>query len=224
MKRHVCLPLMHALCFYSLTYISGDNIMKIFILITIFLTSVLLFGCTKSIDEDQLLKRNGIAYEINSDKPFTGKVTSSSNILGMKSETYYRDGFEHGTQTAWHKNGNKGIEMEMFNGKPHGRFIAWFENGQKRLQMAFKNGKKHNTEIEWDKDGQKKLQKEYRRGKLHGTYLKWYKNGTKQLEVDYELGVMHGNWIAWYENSQKKEHRGYVNGLRHAADFKRVVA
>ncbi len=86
------------------------------------LAVVLLAGCAKpadaeSIDPVQLQHRNGIAYQVNDPKPYSGKAV------------------------VFYDNGQKKEETDYVNGKDHGKYISWYDNGQKEDELDFVNGK-----------------------------------------------------------------------------------
>ena len=86
--------------------------MKTIILI---LTSLLfLTGCEKEVSV--LQKRGGVAYEVNSKTPFTGKLVEK------------------------YANGQKKVEGNYKNGKPDGVHAWWHENGEKRSDTIWKDG------------------------------------------------------------------------------------
>jgi antitoxin component YwqK of YwqJK toxin-antitoxin module len=121
----------------------------LFLLIAIFLMS----GC----GEDEKVKpeervtvhiekrANGLAYEQNQKKPFTGVF-----------EGYYRNGY-------------KKAEIHFKNGKQHGSAKMWYENGQQSHEANFYDGKLEGLATEFRKDGSKYKDRVFRDGKLTGT-------------------------------------------------------
>ena len=65
-----------------------------------------------------LEERNGLQYEVNQEKPYTGKLIE-----------------------YW-ENGQKLIETNFKNGKAEGLITTWYENGQKAFEINYRNGKK----------------------------------------------------------------------------------
>jgi hypothetical protein len=77
--------------------------MKTIILI---LTSLLfLTGCEKEVSV--LQKRGGVAYEVNSKTPFTGKLVEEYANGQKKVEGNYKNGKSEGLETYWHENGQE---------------------------------------------------------------------------------------------------------------------
>ncbi len=82
---------------------------------------------------DQLVERQDLYYEINSETPFTGLL---------------RDVYP---------NGQKKRDGNFVHGVLDGGMTAWYENGQKKYEGNFVNGKEEGLRIQWDKDGNETL-------------------------------------------------------------------
>ena len=183
------------------------------------LLSVLLviISCSKPIDDDSLVERNGIHYQVNSETPYSGKSFSL------------------------HDNGQKYYERSFKNGKQEGLFTSWWKNGQKRFEVTYKDGETISEKVEWKEDGSLKIPVDFKTliekdglyydvnsekpysgkvfylhengkkggegnfigGKRNGLFLDWYENGQKESEVTYKDGKEDGLWTIWYENGQK---------------------
>ena len=53
--------------------------------LVIVLCTFLICSCTKEVPHDQLVKRNGLSYEVNSQTPFTGEAVAhyeNGQLLG----------------------------------------------------------------------------------------------------------------------------------------------
>lgn len=114
--------------------------------------SLLISGCgeDKKQPEERVTvhiekRADGLAYEQNQKKPFTGIF-----------EGYYRNGY-------------KKAEIHFKNGKQYGAAKMWYENGQQSNEANFYNGKLEGVATEWRKDGSKYKERIFRDGKLTGT-------------------------------------------------------
>ena len=117
------------------------------------LIAIFAVGCgQKVVEENKLVNRGGLRYEINSDDPFTGIVVEYWPNGQKEQEWEYRDGKLHGTTTNWYENGQKWSETEFRDGKAHGQMIVWYKNGKKQREGAFRNGKPISGKC-WDKNG-----------------------------------------------------------------------
>ena len=102
-------------------------------------------GCSKQIDEKNLVNRDGIKYIENKETPFNGKTVSTYDNNQKELEGFYK------------------------NGKKDGHFTYWFENGQKMQQGNYQAGKLDGLWIFWDREGKEIDRATYKDGKLVGT-------------------------------------------------------
>ncbi len=136
-------------------------------------------GCGKQkvVDESKLVERGGLKYEVNSEKPFTGKAVEYWSNGQKKSEDEYQDGKENGKGIAWFENGQKLVEMELRDGVKNGKEICWYENGQKCQEAEYRDGKANGKVIIWSKNGQKMSESEWRDG-TEVSRIEWDTNGN----------------------------------------------
>ena len=77
----------------------------------LFISFVFLFGLTSCSTETEvletaLLERQGLAYQVNSDTPFTGLVVSYYDNGQYEYKKNYKDGKEHGPVQRFDEDGN----------------------------------------------------------------------------------------------------------------------
>lgn len=215
----------------QMTSLSRLNFYGISIL---FFTSIL-FNCVKEVEQHSLLERNGLRYEVNSDKPFSGKAVNGD------SETTYKDGKKHGhdiwisdgikrhdisyingnlngSKYEWYETGQKKTEAFYQGDMLLGKLTTWFENGQLELEENFKAGVKQGISKSWRENGYQEYEKNYVSGKLHGASKSWNTDGQLELEVGYKNGIPHGTLKTWHSNGQQKDEailkNGKKNGLK----------
>ena len=75
-------------------------------LLLIVLPLLLIVGCSKPINEETLIEKGGLLYEVNGQKPYTGDVFE-----------LYKDGSRKNTGS-------------LKGGRYNGLIISWYENGQ----------------------------------------------------------------------------------------------
>ena len=80
------------------------------------LSLLLIVGCSKPINADKLVKRNGVVYLVNSNEPYSGEVFSLYENGQKEYETTYKDGEEDGLWTGWYDNGQKEFEKTYKDG------------------------------------------------------------------------------------------------------------
>lgn len=97
-------------------------------LTTLLLTLLVLGGCTKEIPLGKLQIRNEIAYEVNSQTPFTGTVID------------------------YFQNGQIMLSVNYVNGKKDGRSVIYYRNGAFREIQNWRDGEKDGTWEEYYRD------------------------------------------------------------------------
>ena len=70
--------------------------MKKIIIISLKLSLWLIFGCSKLINEETLIDKDGLKYHSGTKKLFSGKVYSNSMVENKKIEDSYKDGKKDG--------------------------------------------------------------------------------------------------------------------------------
>ncbi len=146
------------------------------ILLIIFI-SIFLFSCTKEVDFDSLVERNGIKYEVNSDEGYTG------NSVGF------------------HENGQKAVQCSFIDGELNGNYSEWYENGQLKLNVTYRNGSVVDMKSEFWMNGNKKATAEYANGKRNGESLTFKENGTVSKREEYLNDSLHGEVIELWTDS-----------------------
>jgi antitoxin component YwqK of YwqJK toxin-antitoxin module len=114
-------------------------------IILLFALTFVLIGWSniKEVNADNIVTRNDISYEVNSDKPFTGVVfanykkepqliPSMENKTEPKKEyaTQFKDGLKNGRDTSYYRNGQIYSEGNYTKGNYDGEWKEYLENGQ----------------------------------------------------------------------------------------------
>ena len=146
-----------------------------------------LFNCTKEVGSDELLERNGLKYEVNSDKPYTG----------LAFDTY--------------KNGQRDFVIAFIDGEQNGTAKSWYENGQQKYIIEFIDGERNGTSKVWYENGQQKSEESYKDGNLVSSPTRWFPDGTyaDMTDIDgniYET-VQIGNQVWMAENLRVTHYR-----------------
>ena len=169
----------------------------------------------KDTTSDQLQKRNGLYYEKDSKKPYTGRVVDTKPYGTIKAT--YKDGKLDGPFNTWHKNGKKMQECIYKDGKIEGKSTSWHSNGQKDSVMIFKDGKKVGKWTSWHKNGKKRREATFKDGKPTALMTEWHDNGKKALEMTHTAwvdGKMTGTTTStsWHRNGRKAQKVTYIDG------------
>ena len=101
---------------------------------------LLIVGCSKPINENSLIDRNGVKYQQDSQKPYSGKVFRLYDTGENKNEGIYKDGKLEGLFTQWYENGQKWFEVTFKDGKEDGLWTYWNEIGDKLSEKTYKDG------------------------------------------------------------------------------------
>jgi len=109
---------------------------------------LLLIQSTLGMAEDMVVlhpslieERDGIAYQMGSDQPFTGSVVSTFVSGNKSSEMSYKNGLRDGPATTWYENGHLRLKSEYREGVRVGRWTSWDENGHVMFQKEYVNGR-----------------------------------------------------------------------------------
>lgn len=77
----------------------------------------------------------------------------------------YSNGLKEGTETYWHKNGNKSEETIFASGNANGARTLWYEDGKVFRVDNYKNGKEHGVNTQYHPNGNKQWETIYDMGK-----------------------------------------------------------
>ena len=150
---------------------------------------------------DQLIKINGITYEIGSKIPFTGieidyysflnlNILKKINFLTKLEKRFsYVDGKLEGPFKTYFKNGQLSAKGN-YKGNGYMTFEHYFENGQLKAKGAFRDGSRDGKTEFYNEDGQLNSIVNHKNGKLEGPYETYFENGQlKSIEI-YESGIL----------------------------------
>ena len=74
---------------------------------------LILSSCSKEVSDYQVVKRNDLIYEVNSKKPFSGRVIDK-DYQGHQEISTYKNGIKHGVWKHYHD--NEYVEVIYSNG------------------------------------------------------------------------------------------------------------
>jgi len=164
-------------------------------LLLIVLPLLLIVGCSKPINEEILIDKDGLKYHPDTKELYSGKVLK--NHMGGKTEFEgsYKDGKRDGLWKKWSEN-------ELSNLK----YFTYYRNGKKEQEQLYKDEKLSFT-TGWYENGKKKSQGIPKDGKVDGDGLWtfWYENGQKKYEGTYKDGKLVEVIGEWNEDGSVKE-------------------
>ena len=182
---------------------------KVYIL---FIIGVLLVSCTKEIDSNRLVARNGIHFEVNSSEPFTGIVYDYNPGKIIVKKRTFLNGELAGSSIEYYANGQMMSESNYSKGILDGVAKEWYRNGQIKNEMSYKQGLPMGLRTEWSPLGSIESESNYFDGELHGAYTEYYADGTVKSESIYSNSKLHGIRRTWHENGQLATEANYAQG------------
>ena len=159
--------------------------------IPIVFSLVLLAACSsKEIPYENLVTRQGILYEVNSQTPFTGLSVVYHKNGQLEWRGNHKDGKEDGLHERYYKNGQLEWRENYKNGKLHGLYENYWSNGQLLEKINFINGlRQDGIYNSFDRLGNLSGTEIYRDGKIEGVrkgfiegellYIQNYKDGKQ---------------------------------------------
>ena len=189
-------------------------------LLLIVLPLLLIVGCSspEPINENSLIDRNGVKYQKDSQKPYSGEVfrlydTGEKLYQGtyvdglLTQDTYLNKDGSVKEPIDWSESLDWKDEVYYTKGtnEPYsGRIFSLHENGQKSDEGTLIDGELDGLRTEWYENGQKKEEVTFKDGELDGLGTLWYENGQKKEEATFK----DGNLILskeWYEDGSVVE-------------------
>ena len=140
---------------------------------------VLLTSCSPppEVPSNQLVERQWVTYQVNSDQPFTGTsveyyvdtiIENQFEERVLWKRTTYKDGVMDGLYESFHPNGQMGVRENYKGGQKHGLHEVFYKNGQLQETGNFIDGKPDGLWEFFDEYGQLTettiFQKNYFRG------------------------------------------------------------
>ena len=94
-----------------------------------------------SYDNVKLMLKGLVAYEVKSNKPYSGDAVEFWPNGQKKEEATYKDGKLDGLETQWYESGQKVYEVTYKDGEEDGLEVWWHENGHKNIESKYQKGK-----------------------------------------------------------------------------------
>lgn len=89
---------------------------------------------------DQLVVRNGVTYQVDSDEPFTGLSVKYHENGKLKNRTDYKNGKKEGLSEWFWENGTLGQRGNLKGGKKEGLLEVFNQNGVLLRSVIYKDG------------------------------------------------------------------------------------
>ena len=112
------------------------------------------YSHSEGISPDQLVKKDSIYYEVNSNTPFTGSVMEYYENGQLKFRENYKNGIVDGPHEWFHKNGQLDERGNYKNGKEDGVWEKYYENGELEERDNWKEGEQDGLWEYFNENGQ----------------------------------------------------------------------
>ena len=171
-------------------------------------------------NEANLVERYGLWYEVNSNVPFTGVLTTyKSNIYGsnkLASQKTFKDGKYDGEHLDYHNNGQLAARKNYKNGIYHGEQISFYSNGATKERISYKFGKYEGIFESFQIDGQFIKRERYSANKKEGMQEYFFSSGKLEKIERYSAGKKNGRQESFYPDGQRLfSLENYKNGKLH---------
>ena len=190
---------------------------------------VLLSSCSPppEVPSNQLVERQGVTYQVNSDQPFTGtsveyyidtiiKDQFEDRVLWKR--TIYKDGVVDGLYESFHPNGQTGVRENYTLGLEHGLHEVFYENGQLKETGNFINGEKDGLWEAFDERGQLTETINYKMGLKHGLHEDFV--GTFiNIRENYKDGELDGLYEEFQENGRLRNTKCHKEGKQFSLSY-----
>jgi len=177
------------------------------------MTVISFVSCSeKEIDFDNLVERNGKAYEVNSEKPYSGKISKKNNKGQFIITGHYNNGLKDKEWVEYYKNGQKSKVSNFSKNKLNGIQEFYTNKGQLVSKLKYNDGLKNGEFESFYDNGNKKSKGKYSNNNYNGLIEEWYDDSKNKLKGNFINGEYDGLIEIWYSNGKPKSVINYVKG------------
>jgi antitoxin component YwqK of YwqJK toxin-antitoxin module len=173
---------------------------------------LILSSCSKEVPFDQLVERDGVFYEVNSQTGFTGTSISYYGNGQIEEKRTYRNGKEDGLIEYYYENGQLGSKENWKDGKREGPSVKYYENGQMGSKENWKDGKREGPSEYYHENGQLSSKGNWKNGEIDGLSVVYFENGQLEVKVKFKNGKEDGLRESYYENGQLEKKSNHKDG------------
>jgi antitoxin component YwqK of YwqJK toxin-antitoxin module len=125
---------------------------------------LIISSCSKEVPSDQLVERDGIYYEVNSQTGFTGTSISYYENGQLWEKITYTNGELDGVHERYYENGQLKYRINFKDDKYDGPYESHHNNGQLWYKTTYKNGKEEGLSESYSQNGELKFSGCYKNG------------------------------------------------------------
>ncbi|MDR1834912.1 MAG: toxin-antitoxin system YwqK family antitoxin [Fusobacteriaceae bacterium] len=193
-------------------------------LILILLWSAILF--CKEVKFNDLVKRDELWYEKNSNTPFTGMAESNAAVADIIYKTFYKDGIIYKSNV--HTMDNFLLREVEMNGEIPNGLVKRYDPQQKTYyEQIYKDGVLYDITTdkpyegpltEYYPDGQVRIENYFKGGKNEGTVKFYFQNGALYYEINYSKGKHNGHGKQFYRNGNIAYECDFIDGVKNGSE------
>jgi antitoxin component YwqK of YwqJK toxin-antitoxin module len=182
--------------------------------ILIILSIVLLAACSPKEfpPSHDLVERDGIFYEGDSETPFTGTRKKYHPEGQLEREGNFTDGKREGLWEFYHENGQLQERGNLKDGRVDGLWETYHDNGQLNQKGNYKDGKQEGLWEYYHDNGQLSQKGNYKDGKREGLFEFYHENGQLQERGNFKDGEGVGTWEFYHDNGQLSQKGNFKDG------------
>ncbi|MGL4534047.1 MAG: toxin-antitoxin system YwqK family antitoxin [Fusobacteriaceae bacterium] len=113
---------------------------KIFLKSLSIIFTLFLMSCGKPVELSNLQNRDGVYYEANAKKPFSGDFFLNYSNGKTEKNGSFKNGVVNGKYISYYKNGQIRIDANYSSGILDGKYLTFYENGENKTSLNYKNG------------------------------------------------------------------------------------
>ena len=154
----------------------------------------------------------GKLINVSENKSGTGKLVWYNLNGKIRTESEYKNGYEHGLERTLFSNGVVSVEYTNKNGMKNGKYNVYDNYGKLVYESNYKLDLLDSTYTLYDFDGNKTSVMRYKYGNLNGKRQWFYPNGKVETEGNYKDDNRHGSFNYYAPDGTLVIQRNYLDG------------
>lgn len=181
----------------------------------------------EKLDTYLLFDAQGLAYEFESDIPFTGTSVIWHDNGQKRAETSYVDGMREGVQREWRKSDEGGSVVQLIgtlewlshykDNELHGEVASYRKSGIKDYSTTYENGEDVGPTIYYDKSGAKESMQIYDGEELQK--IIWFDQEGKRTQERAYVDDEPGDVVLVYDDNEQKSYEVHMKPGTEEEDY-----
>jgi antitoxin component YwqK of YwqJK toxin-antitoxin module len=166
-------------------------------------------GCSKSVNPDEVISKDGLVYNKANQQLYSGYVRAFYPEGKLQSVKEYQNGLQQGYYMRFYPNGQMSLKMIYTHGEPLNGYKMYYDNG------AIKTIRTDSAEYEfiyrYYKEGPLYMIQHLKNNLLDGTSIQYYKDGSLYVSSNYSNDRKNGHFVTFHSNHQKNAECTFIN-------------